>query len=96
MDTGIDYNHRDLGGDGVDSDAASNDGVFDNDFPGSRVITGWDFVGDAFDASEFLATGAPNPGYNPMPAPDPDPDDCNGHGTHVAGIVGAKRPVPAA
>ena len=84
MDTGIDYNHRDLGGDGVDSDAASNDGAFDNDFPGSRVITGWDFVGDEFNASEFLASGAPNPVYNPVPAPDPDPDDCNGHGTHVS------------
>ena len=94
MDTGVDYNHRDLGGDGVDSDAASNDGAFDNDFPGSRVITGWDFVGSAFDASEFLASGAPNPGYNPVPAPDPDPDDCNGHGTHVTGIVGAKAAGP--
>ena len=90
MDTGIDYNHPDLGGDGVDSDPASNDGVFDNDFPGSRVITGWDFVGDAYDASEFTATGAPNPAYSPVPVPDPDPDDCNSHGTHVSGIVGAK------
>ena len=89
MDTGTDYNHPDLGGDGVDSDAASNDGVFDNDFPGSRVITGWDFVGNAYDASEFTATGAPNPLYSPTPVPDPDPDDCNGHGTHVSGIVGA-------
>jgi hypothetical protein len=25
--------------------------------------------------------------------PDPDPDDCNGHGTHVAGIVGANGTV---
>lgn len=87
MDTGIDYNHSDLGGDGVDSDAASNDGVFDNDFPNSRVIAGWDFVGDAFNA----ATTSPT--YNPIPAPDPDPDDCNGHGTHVAGIVGANGAV---
>ena len=24
-----------------------------------------------------------------MPAPDPFPDDCDGHGTHVSGIIGA-------
>ena len=53
------------------------------------MITGWDFVGNAYDASEFTATGAPNPLYSPTPVPDPDPDDCNGHGTHVSGIVGA-------
>ena len=50
-DTGVDYNHSDLGGDGSDSDAASDDGVFDGDFPNSRVTTGHDFVGDKFDAS---------------------------------------------
>jgi len=63
IDTGIDFNHPDLGG---------------GFGPGFRVAKGFDFVGDAFDAD----LGTP-------PVPDPIPDDCNGHGTHVAGIVGA-------
>lgn len=67
MDTGIDYNHPDLGG------------CFG---PGCRVATGWDFVGDAFS------------GPASTPVPDPDPDDCNGHGTHVSGIVGASPAGP--
>jgi minor extracellular serine protease Vpr len=44
--------------------------------PGCRVEFGWDFVGDDFD-------------WYKTPVPDDDPDDCGGHGTHVAGIVGA-------
>ena len=68
MDTGIDYNHPDLGG------------CFG---PGCRVFKGYDFVGDAYNADDT------SPGYNPVPSPDPDPDDCNGHGTHVSGIIGA-------
>jgi subtilisin family serine protease len=50
---------------------------------GCRVAAGWDFVGDDFNADGSSAA------YNPTPDPDDDPDDCNGHGTHVAGIVGA-------
>ncbi|CAE7226894.1 unnamed protein product [Rhizoctonia solani] len=48
--------------------------------PGHKIIGGYDFVGDAY-------TGQPG---TPPPVPDNDPlNECNGHGTHVAGIIGA-------
>lgn len=50
-------------------------------FPSARVAFGYDLVGDAYDAG---GTGAAL-----IPVPDANPDDCNGHGTHVSGIVGA-------
>jgi minor extracellular serine protease Vpr len=70
MDTGIDYDNPALGG------------CFG---PACRVATGWDFVGDRYNAS--------GSGGDVIPHPDGDPDDCNGHGTHVSGIVGANGAV---
>ena len=44
-------------------------------------------------SSETRTTRIRNsPTYDPVPHPDSDPDDCGGHGTHVAGIVGANDP----
>ena len=51
--------------------------------PGCRVAYGYDFVGDAYDG----ANGST------QPVPDAIPDDCGGHGSHVAGIVGANGAV---
>lgn len=46
--------------------------------PGCRVLWGHDFVGD-----HYNSTNTPIPGNDPR-------DQCNGHGTHVSGIIGAK------
>ncbi len=49
------------------------------DFGEGRVTYGYDFVGDDYDAGKD----------DSVPQPDAWPDDCGGHGTHVAGIIGA-------
>lgn len=89
LDSGIDYTHRNLGGAGTraayeaaygtgpaDSRNTSLDGLF----PTSKVVGGYDFVGEAWSG------GADSP---PL-APDPDPIDFDGHGTHVADIIGGR------
>ena len=75
IDSGIDFDHPDLGGSGTPGGTR---------FPTARVVAGWDFVGDDYNADPTSAA------YQPIQRPDPIPDDCGGHGTHVAGIVGAK------
>src|SRR4051794_12850752 len=68
IDSGIDFDHPDLGG------------CFGS---GCRVSNGYDFVGDTYDPDDTSLA------WQPVPHPDAVPDDCNGHGTHVAGIIGA-------
>ncbi len=77
MDTGFDLDHADLGGDGTAGAP----------HPNSRVVAQWDLVGDAYNADPSSLA------YSPTPVPDPVADDCHGHGTHVAGIVGAEGDV---
>ncbi|OLT39594.1 hypothetical protein BJF86_06970 [Serinicoccus sp. CNJ-927] len=75
IDTGIDYDHPDFGGNGSPGSTT---------FPTERVAFGHDFVGDDYNADPGAGDA-----YQPKPFPDADPDDCQGHGTHVAGITGA-------
>ena len=91
IDTGIDFYHANFGGSGDPADYTYGEAhdtafpAFDADgttqaFPSAKVIGGYDFAGDAYDADT-----------NPIPAPDPNPLDCNGanvgHGSHTAGTA---------
>lgn len=81
--TGVDIAQNDLGLTGKGVKVGIIDTGIDLQHPAfaGRVIEGYDFVGDDYNADD--------PAHN-TPVPDPNPDDCNGHGTHVAGIVGGK------
>ena len=83
MDSGIDYTHRNLGGPGTDEAYTAAYGTATSDpanttrdglFPTAKVVEGIDFVGEAWP--------------NGPRTTDPDPIDLEGHGTHVADIIG--------
>ena len=94
VDSGIDYTHKEFGGPGTiaayqaaygtattDPKNTTRDGLF----PTARVVGGYDFIGESWPGTD------PN---NPeAEKPDPDPIDFEGHGTHVADIIGGTKGV---
>jgi minor extracellular serine protease Vpr len=89
IDTGVDFYHADFGGSGNPADytyglahdttvPAYNSNGTTVAFPSAKIPVGYDFVGDAYDAS------APSGSPATIPQPDPNPLDCNSHGTHTA------------
>ena len=86
IDSGIDYTHKEFGGPGTvaaytaawgasvdDPRNTTRDGLF----PTARVVEGYDFIGEEWQG---------NP--DDVETPDNDPIDHQGHGTHVADILG--------
>jgi subtilisin family serine protease len=85
IDSGVDYTHRNLGGEGTDLAYAAAYGdtpadprntTRDGLFPTAKVVDGYDFVGDVWP--------------NGSRTEDPDPIDFQGHGTHVADIIAGR------
>lgn len=88
LDTGIDYTHANLGGPGTLEAYEAAYGTEPSDpqntttnglFPTAKVVGGIDLVGESWPDGPLT--------------PDPDPIDFNGHGTHVADIIGGKNGV---
>lgn len=111
LDSGIDYTHSYFGGPGTAAAYSAAYGASTSDplnttlnglFPTSKVVGGFDFVGEMWPTPDPARCGL-NPDGTPRACviPDPDPIDCGpsaipapcagGHGSHVADIVGGNN-----
>jgi subtilisin family serine protease len=88
LDSGIDYTHANFGGAGTAAAYTAAYGTDPSDpgnttrdglFPTGKVVGGYDFVGESWPAGPL--------------ASDDDPIDFQGHGTHVADIIGGRNGV---
>jgi len=81
IDSGIDYTHADFGGPGTPAAyAAINPTIITpGTFPTAKVVAGYDFAGNNYDAEGKLGSTTPTP--------DPNPIGCAAHGSHVAGTI---------
>ncbi len=80
IDSGIDYSHRNFGGDGTwPTDPNLRNAVGgvgdETNYPGPKVVGGWDYVGDLYNGGS-TAGGATNVPAVDLPTPDADPIDC--------------------
>ncbi len=95
LDSGIDYTHSGFDGPGTEAAYVAAQGGATNDvrntqrdglFPTSKVIAGYDFLGESWGYDENgLEIGEIKP--------DDDPIDFDGHGSKVAGILAGKSGV---
>ncbi len=85
IDSGLDYVHKGFGGSGDYTDVTDTSAPIYN----GKVIGGYDFVGDAYDA-RYEDTSTPAPDNNPMDCLENNfgTGGTVGHGTHVAGTAG--------
>jgi subtilisin family serine protease len=77
IDTGLDYIHRDFGGDGNYTGKTFTGASFPTN---EKVAGGTDLAGDDYDPASSTTA-------NRTPKPDGDPMDCAGHGSHVGGTI---------
>ncbi len=81
IDTGIDYTHSMLGGQGTEQAYKDiNPALSTSAFPNAKVVAGIDLAGTDYDSASGVSS-------KHIPLPDENPLDEGGHGSHVAGTV---------